>query len=204
MCFRLPALIVYSISNRDLGCIRNPQSVPIPARMRDAFADAVRCLPELWERLPIATAESETPSEDLRQIRDVTSGLESKLYTPDSQHPAPQLSFLPATGLPNPAAEASACIGTLTDPATRIRRLCSGSGCLHRLPAICPACPRWACRTGHRDWRPDLTCRRRSPRLGHPDRDTPVEPRAELDRPLGPHPRGRMDGLRPSPFRLHP
>ena len=32
---------------------RSPQPVPIPAELRDAFADAGRCLPELWERLPI-------------------------------------------------------------------------------------------------------------------------------------------------------
>jgi hypothetical protein len=32
---------------------RSPQPVAIPAELRDAFADAGRRLPELWERLPI-------------------------------------------------------------------------------------------------------------------------------------------------------
>jgi hypothetical protein len=37
---------------------RSPQPVPIPAELRDAFADAGRCLPEFWERLPIGARKT--------------------------------------------------------------------------------------------------------------------------------------------------
>ncbi len=120
----------------------------------------------------------------------------------DPHHDRALLPLLPPAGLRGLATQAPAHTVAVADPPARIRRLCRALRRLPRLCAVRPTCGFWGRRASHLAGREGRSRRRRAAGLGILDRDSPVESRADMDRPFRPHPGCFVDGLRPGDILL--
>ena len=129
-------------------------------------------------------------------VSDVGRGRLARMV---SQPRIAQLPILPAARLPDPAAQTPPRATAFDDRPARLRRLCRARRLISHLPTLRTTRPLRVCPTSNGDYGSNFDARRRAADLGHLDRNAPLGPRAELDRPLGPRLRCLVDDLCPRP-----